>query len=663
MQQYSDEQNQTYDYRGKRGLILLRVSTERQEDKYGFPSQLREVTEKVVKPRGIRILDPNQYIKYDTYTGMEFREREVLTEILEMAKRGEFDVLIMDVLDRLGRVGLPREIYRAELRMCGVRTLTTKPEEHADDDSLMGQMIRLLHGFKSEQERNDIVRRTMNGSRERVLNDHKLLGAALPKYGWKYSNDDRAAYVKNEDPVIVGETQLLDENGDTWTEAKVRRHMFHMVDQGYTIRQIESYLTQQHIPTHKGNLWDAGMVKKVLANIDLYLSNENPVLAYGFLVVMDENNSPYTYASVARLIHQLEEKYNDVKKVAAYLTDKQVPTGREANWHMSTIAKMLADEYVIGKAVVFKTITVREEGSKRRVITRDQSEWVYLPDGVVEPLLVTEDGKPDIALFERVQSRLEVNQKSAIRNSQDPKKFLLRGGFIKCGYCNGTMHGIEVHKKDETFTVYRCSNAIIRIEGINGCPGKPSVTIRAHIPDNLAWSTAVEIIRDPSEVDRKLEAWKTEDPNAERRQHITGELAKIKTRRARLAARLEDEDLDDETYADVKLRLKELAEQKKGYEKELRTEINVYDEWLKMQERLNHFHKRCQEMREKLDDPEFEPDYDFKRQAIEFFGIVVKVWKTNHDPRIVIESNPPSIVSSMVWHSTWSHWPISFCVY
>src|SRR5690349_9398071 len=100
-----DEQNQAYDYRGKRALILLRVSTEEQEKKYGFPAQLRSIREKIIERYGLRILDEEKYIKRDTYTGMEFREREILAEILEMAKRREFDVLVMDVLDRLGRVG------------------------------------------------------------------------------------------------------------------------------------------------------------------------------------------------------------------------------------------------------------------------------------------------------------------------------------------------------------------------------------------------------------------------------------------------------------------------------------------------------------------------------------------------------------------------------
>src|SRR5437667_7590552 len=170
------DSNSEFDYRGKRGVVLLRVSTEEQEKKYGLPSQLRSVREKIVSPLGIRILVEEKNIIRDIYTGMEFREREALTKILEMAKRREFDVLIMDVLDRLGRVGLHREIYRAELLMHGVRILTTKPEEHADDDSLMGQMIRLLHGFKSQGERDDLIRRTQNGKKERVLQDHKLLG-------------------------------------------------------------------------------------------------------------------------------------------------------------------------------------------------------------------------------------------------------------------------------------------------------------------------------------------------------------------------------------------------------------------------------------------------------------------------------------------------------
>jgi DNA invertase Pin-like site-specific DNA recombinase len=649
MQNYDNDNYSAYDYRGKRGLILLRVSTEEQEKKYGFSSQLREVMEKVVNIRGIRIVDTNKYIKYDTYTGMEFREREVLTEILEMAKRREFDVLVMDVLDRLGRTGLPREIYRAELRMHGIHILTTKPEEHADDDSLMGQMIRLLHGFKSEGERNDIVRRTMNGTRERVLRDHKLLGSGKAKYGFKYKDEDRSAYILDDDPIKIKRDGkiLQEESGDPWTKAKVRRRMFEWIDQGWTIRGIAKYLTSQHVPTNEGDLWDAKQIKLILQKRGLNLENNQPILAYGYLIVLDENNEPYTEASIAQLVYELSDKCINEANIAQVFNQKEIPTGKESSWHPSTVSIMLTDEYVIGKAPVFQTQAIRESGEKRRRVARPKSERIYLPDGVVQPILVTEDGRPDIALFERVQKRKEANQEGAPRNNHQPKEFLVRGGYIKCGYCGANMTTMSGGKKRPK-TVYRCSS--VR-DSFGRCQGGAGNSIPVHIADNAAWEKAVEIIRDPSEVNRKLEGRKTADPNADRREVIKNELTKIKASRTRLTARLEDEDLDDETYADIKLRLKGLAEKKRGFESELEIEINIHEEWSKAQDQLKNFHQKCDEYRKKMDDPSYKPDYDFKREAIEFFGIIVRIRKEKDGDRIVVESNPPSIVSNSVWVS------------
>jgi DNA invertase Pin-like site-specific DNA recombinase len=644
MQSYSNDEQSIYDYRGKRGLVLLRVSTEEQEKKYGFPSQLRSIREKLIEPLGIRILDEEKYIKRDTYTGMEFREREVLTEILEMAKKGEFDVLIMDVLDRLGRVGLPREIYRAELRMHSIRTLTTKPEEHADDDSLMGQMIRLLHGFKSEEERNDIIRRTQNGKRERVLKDHKLLGNHPNKYGWKYADEDKGAYILDEDPIKIplDGTILRDENGEIWTKAKVRRRMFELIEQGWTIRVIAAYLTSQHIPTHRGDKWDSRLVKIILSKRYPNLTSNQPILAYGYIVMMDENNEPYTEASIAEIIYELHDKEIDDSKIAEFLNQKHIPTGRETMWLPATVCHMLADEFVIGRAAIFAHKYVKESGRKLRQFKRPKDEQILLPDGVVPPILVTEDGKPDIALFERVQKRKQANQTGAPRNNQHPDKYLLRGGYIKCGYCGTVMRTASpTREKNGVRYRYVCINNAYTA---NKCDKGNKIT--AHIVDNYAWSKAVEIIRDPSQVDRKLEARRKEDPNAERREYITGELAKIKASRARLMKRLEDEELDDESYTDVKRRLKELADLKRGYEHELTLESNIHEEWKKAQKQLNNFHRKCEEYREKINDPDYEPDYGFKREAIEFFGIIVRVRKGRNDDRMEAESNPPSIVSN-----------------
>src|SRR5579862_9525328 len=151
-------------YRGKHVLMLLRVSTPKQEEMFGWPAQEREIRTKLIEPLSLR-LDEKRHIIKDTYTGLEFRERPVLDLILQMAKRREFDILAMDVLDRLGRRGIERELYRMQLKEYGVRILTTDPNDHADDDTTWGEIIRYLKGKEAEAELNNIKRRTMNGKR------------------------------------------------------------------------------------------------------------------------------------------------------------------------------------------------------------------------------------------------------------------------------------------------------------------------------------------------------------------------------------------------------------------------------------------------------------------------------------------------------------------
>src|SRR5712691_1151567 len=158
------------DYYGKRALLLTRVSTAEQEKKYSHGAQERSVREKLIEPLGLRIVDEKRHIIHDTYSGLEYRYRKALDDVLELAERGEFDLLCMDVLDRgLGRKALAREMFRMQLRELGIRILTTDPSDHADDDSLEGMVMRFFKGYKAEQEINDLVRRTSDGRREKAL--------------------------------------------------------------------------------------------------------------------------------------------------------------------------------------------------------------------------------------------------------------------------------------------------------------------------------------------------------------------------------------------------------------------------------------------------------------------------------------------------------------
>lgn len=259
---------QPRDYRGTRAIVLLRVSTEEQEKHFGFPSQLQQIREKLIEPLKLKV-DPNHIIE-DTYTGLEFKEREALARVLALADQyGDPKkpiLLVSDRLDRIGRKGLQRELYRAQLREKGVSILTTDPAEHSDDDSLMGEMIRYILGFKAELELNDIRRRTMNGKRAKVAADkapeeRKLVGTGTRRYGYSWTlnaKHKRDGFMLNEEVIKV------DEDGNEWTEVTVVRYIFELADQGTPIRQIAKKLNDLTIPTMNGGIWQSSTVANML---------------------------------------------------------------------------------------------------------------------------------------------------------------------------------------------------------------------------------------------------------------------------------------------------------------------------------------------------------------------------------------------------------------
>jgi site-specific DNA recombinase len=543
------------DYRGKRAAIYLRVSDPKQEKMYGFQFQERGCRQ-LVEELGMT-LDAERHIVRDKYTGMEWRQRPELRLLLEMAKRREFDVLVMWKLDRFARKGLHQSIVREELKYYGVTILTTDPDEHADDDSALGEVIRAIYGFKAEEERNSIVERTMSGRRERAL-EGKMIGGKTALYGYIYDKEN-GVYLPNDRPLKLNGHIILDEEGSAWTEVKVVRLIFKLAAEGSTIRSIAKYLTDIKIPP--------------------------PMKTRG-------------------------------------------KHGKGAQWHPASISRMLRHPFYKGKGALFRRHFVKEPGGKKRAMFTPEAEQIVLPESSV-PAIVDSD------VFDAVQGRLKANQQFAARNSKQPLEAILRSGLAQCGLCKGNL---TTHRGGSAVNriIYSCTKAN---NGFGRCPG---VNIEASILDKAAWDCATKIILDPSEVDKRVAAWRSEDETADRRKRLAKEVAAIARKQETLRSRLED-DLDSETYTSIKARLKQLAEEKYGYEQELRTDEDIHREWKELEKKLDIFHQRCAEMREKISDPSYNPSYEFKRDACVFLGIQATVYAVKHKPRYEITCLPPSI--------------------
>lgn len=442
-------------------------------------------------------------------------------------------------------IGLPRELYRMQLRELGVRILTTDPDDHADDDSLVGEMVRMLRGYQAEQELNNIRRRTMGGTRAKAegrtkngtVGERKLIGNGARLYGYNYVLGDdgkRCGFELNYSVIHV------DETGEEWTEVKVVIFIFESSVAGYSVRQIAEMLNEKRIPP----------------------------------------------PSVTKQ------------------TKIQRRTGPPV-WQPTVVNKMLKHPAYWGEYPQFRTLTgEKKPGKKTKARIPAPAEHQVI---TTVPAIVSKE------LAEAARTLMRERQMKASRNNPNPKESLLRAGLVKCGECGMNMRVSRRYFKTSDYLCYLCPTNRL-IGRCRGC------SIPGSQIDDAAWERAIEIIRNPSLVEEKLQ------------QLMASDL-------------MQGGKLDKGTSEFLSGELQLLAKQEETCLAELAKEQLLQDKYNQLQARIAEFHQRCLAWRENIDDAEFTPSYQFKRDACEFFGITAIVYRHGHDPRFEIQATVPSLVS------------------
>jgi site-specific DNA recombinase len=553
-------------FRGKRALILTRVSSETQAKKYGHSAQERGVRQQLIAELGMYVIG----VIRDTYTGLEYQYREALDRILRMAENGEFDVLCMDVLDRgLGRKAIARELYRMQLRDFGIRILTTDESDHADDDTFEGLRARLHKGLKAEEEILDLKRRTRNGRMQKALGDPeqgippRVIGSGPRRYGYKYIHNKRGTrigYELNYDVVHVAP------DGTEWTEVMVVRFIFAQAADGVSTHQLAVILQSKGIPT--------------------------PFQSKG--------------AHTSRM------------------KDEQV-------WQPQTVRRLIQDSGYYGEHHANQTVATYLPGRKRPVQKKVPKEQHII---VPIPAIVTKEE------WEKANRHIAVNKKVALRNNKFSKECLLRGGFARCAYCGQAAY--PVPKDSGKSATYDCAQPYLKTGKCPGC------CISVDTIDNAVKAYIREVIRDPSEVDKMIAELLKENPLDKLQQKKAKDLNKIlqdqKQLRANLAREMKKKVLSEQTVAILGAELASLEKQEQDARADLANQQKVQEQQQELELRIAQFHQQCQEWREKLDDPQFSPDFHFYQEALLFFGIHVTLWKAGTKPRWDIYTRPPEIV-------------------
>lgn len=212
-----------------RVAAYLRVSSEDQAERGTIENQ----ADFAAKYCDLHQLDIFDWYKDDGVTGtIPLEQRQEGRRLLEDAKAGRFELLLIYRLDRLGRSAriILNAVYELEQSGVKIRSMT-EPFDTGDPN---GRFLLTILAGVADLERETILERMWHGA-NRAAREGKWLGGIVP-YGYR---------------VVDGFLEINDDPlpGMEMSEADVVRLIYHLIaDQGYSTVKVADYLNALGVP-------------------------------------------------------------------------------------------------------------------------------------------------------------------------------------------------------------------------------------------------------------------------------------------------------------------------------------------------------------------------------------------------------------------------------
>lgn len=222
-----------------RQASYLRVSSVGQEENYSLPEQERDC-DRYGHTKGYA-----QTVTYNDGAQKSYTlNRPGLNQLMQDAKHGLFDVVVVGRFDRFSRNQAQQAVAIYQLSQYGVKV---ESASQPVPDGALGDLIRNSYAFAAELELYNIRERTTGGRKARIR-EGKLLPGAHPLYGYTWAN----AHQKH------GKDAYLLDPETEWVVRLVYAEVLH----GKSLRRIAYDLEQRHIPTPGQVLLERGQLPK-----------------------------------------------------------------------------------------------------------------------------------------------------------------------------------------------------------------------------------------------------------------------------------------------------------------------------------------------------------------------------------------------------------------
>jgi len=394
-----------------------------------------------------------------------------------------------------------------------------------------------------------------------------------------------------------------------WNRIKKRTH------DGLLDRVIKDHKPLGSMPLY-GYKWDDPAPKAK----NRYVYNDE-------IIYTDKNGTKWSERSVVEYIFRKAKEGMTLYAIAQSLNDLGVPTRQRYGnniWTTARMSEILSNPKYMGKYYAFQHIHARH-GDTYHHVRKPVEDCVLLPDGVCPPI-VDED------TWQLVQIQLDYNKRNSPRNAKHPELALCRNRVARCAYCGGAMG----FKANEGRVRYYC----LKAEAKRGCVTRNYIT--ATIVDERVWSRCCEVIRDPQQLTKAIEAMKTPNP-------VAKEEKPLAQQRAETEAQIEEQVdlLATATTDTAKKRARGWIAHFEADLAEIEQKENILagikKNWQKAEEQIKIFEQWCIGQRENLDNA----TYSQKRTAVEFLGARATIWKYGTRPRITVDFAPPNIMQAI----------------
>src|ERR1041385_42556 len=228
-----------------KAAIYARVSSEEQREGQTIDSQIAEL-ERFAREKGWHLVG---LYKDEGWSGA-LLSRPALDSLRDDAARKQFDLVLLNDVDRLARDVTHLGIVKRDLERSGARVVFRKLP--SDESPTYNLMVNVLGSF-AEFEREMIADRTRRGRRHKIEVRQQFLGT-LAAYGYRYIPKNRAS---GDD----GYLSVVPE------EAAIVRQMYEWVDrEALSACQVVERLNRLRPRPRKGTRWAKSTVLRVLRN-------------------------------------------------------------------------------------------------------------------------------------------------------------------------------------------------------------------------------------------------------------------------------------------------------------------------------------------------------------------------------------------------------------